>query len=71
MSLKCYNVSLCDVSLLRDIAPLGSTLAETNKNLDEISDLALQLQKETGESSLPPSLQRYHNHSRAERCPDL
>ena len=33
----------------RDIAPVGSTLAETNHNLDEISDLALQLQQETGQ----------------------
>jgi len=32
----------------RDIAPEGKDLAETNHNLDEISDLALQLQKETG-----------------------
>ncbi|XP_013404708.1 xylose isomerase [Lingula anatina] len=32
----------------RDIAPEGATIEESNKNLDEISDLALQLQKETG-----------------------
>lgn len=32
----------------RDIAPEGETLAETNKNLDEITDLALELQKKTG-----------------------
>lgn len=32
----------------RDIAPEGATLAETNKNLDEIADLALELQKKTG-----------------------
>lgn len=32
----------------RDIAPEGATLAETNKNLDEISDLALELQQKTG-----------------------
>jgi len=29
----------------RDIAPEGADLAETNKNLDEISDLALELQE--------------------------
>lgn len=27
---------------------MGETLEETNKNLDEMTDLALQLQKETG-----------------------
>ena len=32
----------------RDIAPEGDTLAESNKNLDEITDLALELQKKTG-----------------------
>jgi len=32
----------------RDIAPEGKDLAETNKNLDEISDLALELQKQYG-----------------------
>ena len=32
----------------RDIAPEGETLAETNANLDEITDLALELQKKTG-----------------------
>ncbi|XP_060074405.1 uncharacterized protein LOC132554121 [Ylistrum balloti] len=32
----------------RDIAPEGDTLAETNQNLDEITDLALELQKQTG-----------------------
>merc|ERR1712226_1196881 len=32
----------------RDIAPEGATLAETNKNLDAIADLALELQKKTG-----------------------
>ncbi|OWF56304.1 xylose isomerase-like [Mizuhopecten yessoensis] len=32
----------------RDIAPEGNTLAETNRNLDEITDLALELQKKTG-----------------------
>lgn len=34
--------------LYRDIAPEGATLAETNKNLDEIVDLALELQNKTG-----------------------
>ena len=32
----------------RDIAPEGANLQETNKNLDEITDLALELQKKTG-----------------------
>ncbi|KXJ21884.1 xylose isomerase isoform X2 [Exaiptasia diaphana] len=32
----------------RDVAPEGETLAETNANLDEITDLALELQKKTG-----------------------
>ncbi|XP_011603565.2 xylose isomerase-like isoform X2 [Takifugu rubripes] len=32
----------------RDVAPEGSTLEESNRNLDEITDLALQLQKQTG-----------------------
>lgn len=32
----------------RDIAPEGRNLAETNKNLDEIADLAGQLQTKTG-----------------------
>jgi xylose isomerase len=32
----------------RDIAPEGHNLEETNKNLDAVVDLALQLQKETG-----------------------
>ncbi|XP_053394482.1 xylose isomerase-like [Mercenaria mercenaria] len=32
----------------RDIAPEGATLEETNRNLDEIADLALELQKKTG-----------------------
>jgi xylose isomerase len=32
----------------RDIAPEGSNLAETNKNLDTVVELAVQLQKETG-----------------------
>ncbi len=32
----------------RDIAPEGRDLAETNANLDVISDLALELQKKTG-----------------------
>lgn len=32
----------------RDIAPEGSTLEETNRNLDELTDLALNLQKEYG-----------------------
>jgi len=32
----------------RDIAPEGTTLDETNKNLDEILNLAVELQKKTG-----------------------
>ncbi|KAG8010323.1 Squalene monooxygenase, partial [Nibea albiflora] len=32
----------------RDMAPEGSTLEESNRNLDEITDLALQLQTQTG-----------------------
>jgi len=32
----------------RDISPEGKNLTETNKNLSEITDLALELQKETG-----------------------
>ncbi|XP_060717518.1 E3 ubiquitin-protein ligase RNF144B isoform X2 [Tachysurus vachellii] len=32
----------------RDMAPEGRTLEESNRNLDEITDLALELQKQTG-----------------------
>lgn len=32
----------------RDMAPEGSTLDESNRNLDEITDLALELQNQTG-----------------------
>lgn len=32
----------------RDMAPEGSTLDESNRNLDEVTDLALQLQSQTG-----------------------
>ncbi|XP_028282127.1 xylose isomerase-like isoform X2 [Parambassis ranga] len=32
----------------RDMSPEGATLEESNKNLDEITDLALQLQTQTG-----------------------
>lgn len=32
----------------RDMAPEGCTLEESNRNLDEITDLALELQKQTG-----------------------
>ncbi|XP_072316559.1 uncharacterized protein [Eucyclogobius newberryi] len=32
----------------RDMAPEGSTLEESNRNLDEVTDLALQLQNQTG-----------------------
>lgn len=33
---------------VRDMAPEGRTLEESNRNLDEITDLALELQKKTG-----------------------
>lgn len=36
------------IFICRDIAPMGENLEETNKNLDEMTDLALQLQKKTG-----------------------
>ena len=32
----------------RDMAPEGSTLEESNGNLDQLTDLALQLQAQTG-----------------------
>ena len=32
----------------RDISPMGSTLEETNRYLDEMTDLALELQQQTG-----------------------
>ena len=34
--------------ILRDIAPEGENLKETNANLDELTDLALELQQQTG-----------------------
>ncbi|KAK3089393.1 hypothetical protein FSP39_003250 [Pinctada imbricata] len=40
--------SVCFWHTFRGTAPEGSTLEETNKNLDEITDLALELQKKTG-----------------------
>jgi xylose isomerase len=39
---------LCHFIFSRDISPEGETLAETNANLDEITDLALELQNKTG-----------------------
>jgi xylose isomerase len=33
--------------MCRDIAPEGATLAETNKNLDLVAEVALELQKGT------------------------
>ena len=36
----------------RDIAPEGATLAESNRNLDEISDLLLELQEKYGKKLL-------------------
>lgn len=42
-----YSSILNSVSY-RDMAPEGSTLEESNRNLDEITDLALQLQSQTG-----------------------
>ena len=41
----------------RDIAPEGKDLMETNKNLDEITDLALELQRQTGIKCLWGSVQ--------------
>jgi xylose isomerase len=35
-------------SLFRDIAPVGQTIEDTNKNLEEITDLALELMNKTG-----------------------
>ena len=43
----CFSKGECSF-ISRDIAPEGETLEETNKNLDEITDLALELQKKTG-----------------------
>lgn len=34
--------------LFRDIAPEGDNLQETNANLDQLTDLALELQEKTG-----------------------
>lgn len=42
------NYCLIISSSQRDIAPEGADLAETNKSLDEMSDLALELQQKTG-----------------------
>ena len=38
--------------LLRDIAPEGATLAESNAMLDKVVELAEHLQKETGKKVL-------------------
>jgi len=38
--------------MCRDIIPAGKDLAETNRNLDEITDYVLVLQSETGISPL-------------------
>lgn len=44
-----YLYGVSDVCFLyRDMAPEGSTLEESNRNLDEVTDLALQLQSQTG-----------------------
>lgn len=48
----CKNNSFEDFIIFRDIAPMGSDLAETNANLDKLSDLAIELQKKTGVSLL-------------------
>lgn len=40
--------SIIDIFFPRDVAPEGSSLEESNRNLDEITDLALQLQTQTG-----------------------
>ncbi|GAB1608238.1 uncharacterized protein LOC115214274 [Argonauta hians] len=45
----------------RDIAPEGCDLKETNKNLDEITDLALELQKQTGVKLLWPTCNLFAN----------
>ena len=37
-----------EVSMCRDIIPAGKNLAETNRNLDKITDYILALQSETG-----------------------
>ena len=47
------ETSLCIVTLFvlcnfRDVSPEGDNLEETNANLDEITDLALELQQKTG-----------------------
>lgn len=34
--------------MFRDIAPEGENLEETNANLDQLTDLALELQEATG-----------------------
>ena len=34
--------------MFRDIAPEGENLEETNANLDQLTDLALELQEKTG-----------------------
>ena len=48
------NHVLCShtIAIPRDIAPMGADLAETNANLDKLSDLAIELQKKTGVSLL-------------------
>lgn len=40
------NLAVC--LFVRDMAPEGSTLEDSNRNLDEVTDLALQLQGQTG-----------------------
>ena len=41
-------ISFSHYFFFRDISPMGSTLEETNKYLDEMTDLALELQQQTG-----------------------
>ena len=45
----------------RDIAPEGDTLQESNRNLDEISDLLLSLQKEYGKKVLWGTANCFYN----------
>jgi len=42
------KVSQTFLFLLRDIAPEGENLEETNANLDQLTDLAYELQEKTG-----------------------
>lgn len=56
----------------RDIAPEGATLAESNANLDQLVDLAAELQKKTGVKLLWATCNMFHNprymHGAATSC---